>query len=95
MVHPIGYYLETTEGTIAEQFSQKFGDTGSKLNDRERFFLIASIASHAYVKDKADIGNDLIQWATSIKTHPGMDDDQASCLIEFLSSGMNLRSVQH
>lgn len=90
MTKPIGFYIDNGEGTIAESFSKQFGKTSTKLNDRERFFLIASLASHAYVGDNKMLGDDVVLWATKIKTHPQMNQATAARLIEFLSTGIYL-----
>lgn len=87
---PIGYYLDNGENTVAALFSQNFGETASKLNDRERFFLIASVASQIYVQDSKMIGDDLIKFATVLKTRVDLDAPTAARLIEFLSTGIYL-----
>jgi hypothetical protein len=85
---PIGFYLDNSENTIAELFSKTFGETATKLNDRERLFLIASIASHAYVGDTKILGDDLIKFATILKTRTDFDKETAARMIQFLSTGM-------
>lgn len=90
MTKPIGFYVVTGEGSVAESFSKQFGETATKLNDRERFFLIASLASHAYVNDSKMLGDDVVLWATAIKSHPQMNPATAARMIEFLSTGIYL-----
>lgn len=77
-------YLNS-DNPICQEYLKNFGSTPTQLNDRERLFLIASIASRLYVNDTKMIGDDLVKFASNLKYREDLDQQTATKLIQFLA----------